>query len=168
MNGMGEHGAALVALPWLAVALFSFLAAVSYGAERGEPLCQDLLRGLNRLRAWRKLALLLALTSATIHLALIPAHGGEPVTAVLFMLNGLALMAVSLWALLRSGWRPALGLLLVTSLAAYSYHLAAGLETVDAVGVATKAMEVLALIALVIPMGWGFVPRGRSRPEVSR
>jgi len=168
MTGMGEHGGALVALPWLAVALFSFLAAVAYGADRGEPLCQRLVAGLGALGAWQKLALFVALISATIHLALIPAHGGQPVTAVLFMLNGLALMAVSFWALLGRGWRPALGLLLVASLAAYGYHLAAGLETADAVGLATKILEVSALIALVIPAAWGFVPKSRSRPEVGR
>ncbi|MGI8564132.1 MAG: hypothetical protein ACR2MZ_11435 [Candidatus Dormibacter sp.] len=52
---MGEHGAAIVALPGLAVALFSFLAAVTYGAERGEAGCQRLLAGLQALGPLRKL-----------------------------------------------------------------------------------------------------------------
>lgn len=165
---MGEHGAAIVALPWLAVAVFSFLAALTYGAERGEPLCQRFLAGLQALGPLRKLALLLALISATIHLALIPAHSGEPSTAVLFMLDGLALMAVSVWALLKSRWRPALGLLLFANLAAYVYYVAPGLETADAVGLGTKAIEAAALLALVIPERWSFVALTGTRREVNR
>ncbi|MGI8564133.1 MAG: hypothetical protein ACR2MZ_11440 [Candidatus Dormibacter sp.] len=105
--------------------------------------------------------------SATIHLALIPAHAGEPATAVLFMLDGLGLMAVSVWGLLKSGWRPALGLLLIANLAAYAYYLAAGLETADAVGLGTKAIEAAALLALVIPQRWSFVALTGTRREVN-
>ncbi|MBJ7602118.1 MAG: hypothetical protein JF888_02820 [Candidatus Dormibacteraeota bacterium] len=167
VRALGEHGAAIVALPWLAVALFAFLAVLTYGAERGEPLCQRCLAGLQALGLLRKLALLLALTSATIHLALIPAHSGDPSTAILFMLDGLALMAVSAWALLRSGWRPALGLLLFANLAAYAYYLAAGLETADAVGLGTKAIEAAALLGLMIPERWSLVALSGTRREVN-
>ncbi len=160
---MGEHGAAIVALPWLAVALFAFLAVLTYGAERGEPLCQRCLAGLHALGPLQKLALLLALTSATIHLALIHAHSGDPSTAILFMLDGLALMAVSAWALLKRDWHAALGLLLAANLAAYVYYLAAGLETADAIGLGTKAVEAAALLALVIPGRRRFVAVRDSR-----
>ncbi len=32
---MGEHGAAMIALPWLAVVVFTLLAATQLGADRG-------------------------------------------------------------------------------------------------------------------------------------
>jgi hypothetical protein len=165
---LGEHGVVLAVLPWLAVALFAFLAVVQYSAVRGDQLSSRLLAGLERLLPLQKLALLLIVVSATVHLALVPVHSGDPVTALLFSLDAVALVGVGFWALLRQGWRPLAATLLAANLVAYAYYLAAGLETADAVGIATKVLEGVALVAVLIPSGMRFVSPLRERSQAGR
>ena len=97
-------------------------------------------------------ALLLMAVAAAVHLALIPAHAGDPVTAVLFALDAAGLSVVGLAGLAGvRGWRPAAAILLLGAVGAYGYYVAAGRETLDLTGVATKAAELLAVELLALP-----------------
>lgn len=109
-------------------------------------------------RAWTRQdrltqgALLLMAVAAAVHLALIPAHSGDPVTAVLFALDAAGLSAVALAGLAGvRGWRAAAAVLLLGAVGAYGYYVAAGREALDLTGVATKAAELLAVELLALP-----------------
>ncbi|MDQ6773647.1 MAG: hypothetical protein M3024_11760 [Candidatus Dormibacteraeota bacterium] len=147
---MGEHGAAIVALPWLAVAVFALVWGLEWAAGRGSNQAERYLVALYGLGPVQILALLLLAASATIHLALAPTHAGEPVTAVLFVLDGIVELTLCLAAPLIRNWRAAAIGLLAANLFAYALYLLLGLETADAVGLATKVVEfgAIALLAL--------------------
>lgn len=109
-------------------------------------------------RAWRRLdrlsqgALLLMAGAAAVHLALIPAHAGDPITEVLFALDAAGLAAVGLAGLAGvRGWRAAAVLLLLGAVGAYAFYVASGREGLDLTGLATKAAELLAVELLVLP-----------------
>jgi hypothetical protein len=90
--------------------------------------------------------------SAAIHIALAPSHWSEdPVRAVLFTLDGVALTAVAIAALMLQfpPWRAAGVVLLSAEIVAYAGYVAAGMEQLDAVGIATKLVE-LAVIGVVL------------------
>jgi hypothetical protein len=143
---MHSHNLPLLAVLWLPAAL-------------------ALLRRNHRIaRAWRRLdaltrgALLLMAAAAAVHLALIPAHTADPVTAVLFGLDALGLTSVGLAGLADvRGWRAAAALLLLGAVGAYGFYVATGREVLDLTGIATKADELLAVELLVIA--------GLVRPE---
>jgi hypothetical protein len=75
----------------------------------------------------------------------------DHVRAVLFALDGIALTAVAISALLlpRSGWRLAAVALLSADVVAYFGYVVAGVEHLEAVGIATKLVE-LVVIGLVL------------------
>jgi hypothetical protein len=153
--GSPEHGAALVALLYLPVIVTTALLVIDLGARRRIPIAVRLLGGYLSALPLERLALLGIAMTATIHLALVPGHAAEnPTLAALFTLDGLALLAVILWALgLRvPGWRSAGLVVLAVGVVAYVVYLAAGLESPDAVGIATKLLE-LATMALLL-IGW--------------
>jgi peptidoglycan/LPS O-acetylase OafA/YrhL len=85
--------------------------------------------------------------SGTVHLGLVPAHWGEDVlTANLFVLDALAYGLVAIWAFTGRGWRgPGLALLTV-NLVAYALYLLGGRESLDPIGVATKLVEITAVV----------------------
>jgi hypothetical protein len=140
----GDHGNALLALLWLPV-----VAAVALGLLRlAWPA------GFRRVAAARgtvHLAVLAILGTSIVHLALVPEHLGEaPVLGVLFALSvgaGVVVCAAA-YAGVRH-WHAAAGLLLVGLLAAYAGTRLAGYEDWDGVGLTTKAVELLALAAVV-------------------
>ena len=148
---MMEHGSALVALLYLPIAIMILLIGLDFGDRQGYPAASRFMAGFRAAGGGTKLAALLMAMTAAVHLALIPAHSGEPVTAALFGLDGIALTAVALAAVagLRH-WRPAAAALLVGSSVAYVAYLVAGLETADVIGVATKLVEMGALLVIVI------------------
>jgi len=128
---------------------------------------------LRRLTRWRAVAMYLAghdctssLTRVTavllllaggIHLALVAPHLAiDPLLAVLFGMDGLALVLVAGAAGVWSGWRPAAAPLLVLTLAAYLASLATGAESPDAVGTAAYLIE-------LITLGLVWVPRPSTR-----
>jgi hypothetical protein len=142
--------AALLYLPVVLVALlFSLEIAARAGSSSALRLRRDYLDTSARVR----LAALGMLISATVHLALAPVHLAEaPLLAGVFVLDGVALLIVALWALARPrpGWRAAGVGLLAGGVLAYAALLAVGLETLEAVGVATKVVEVTAICLLVL------------------
>lgn len=147
----GEHGAALSALLYLPVGLLGAIAVLQAAARAGSTPARRLLTGLVRLPGRQQLALLLMALSATVHAALVPSHASEqPVTAVLFVADAVALGAICLAGFLVRGWRAAAGLVLLCNLGAYAVYLLAGWETPDAVGIGTKLAEALAL-GLILP-----------------
>jgi hypothetical protein len=150
-----DHAAALIALLYLPVIVTTVLLAVDLGARRGIPIAVRLLGGYLAALPVERLALLGIAMTATIHLALVPAHASEdPTLAALFTLDGMALLAVIFWALGRPvpGWRSAGLVVLAVGIVAYVVYLAAGLESPDAIGIATKLLE-LATMALLL-IGW--------------
>lgn len=149
---MGEHGAALSALLYLPFGVLGAIAALQAAAGRGWAPARRLLTTLFSLPGRQQLALLLIALSATVHAALVPGHASEqPVTAVLFVLDAVALGAICLAGFTVRGWRVAAGLLLLANLGAYAVYLLAGWETPDPVGIGTKLAEALALVLIVLP-----------------
>lgn len=146
-----EHQGALTALLFLPVGAVAGLALLEEAARRHLRVAGRLRAGYLQLRGPDRLALLLLLVTATVHAALLPAHGDEPLTAALFLLFTLGCAAVSGLALLgHRAWRPAAAGLLAGSVAAYAAYLGAGLEDPDVVGVATKAVELAAVATLAV------------------
>jgi hypothetical protein len=99
----------------------------------------------------RAAAVLMAV-SGGVHLALIPHHvATEPVTSVLFFLNGLAFIALAATFTWRY-WRLASAGLLISTVLAYLVYVGIGLEGPDQVGLATKLVEVTALGLALVPV----------------
>ena len=95
-------------------------------------------------------AAVLMAVSGAIHLALISAHLDEPITALLFLGNGISFVALS-FAFTWRWWRMASTSLLVATLLGYLVFIAFGLESPDQVGLATKLLELTALGLVLVP-----------------
>jgi hypothetical protein len=99
----------------------------------------------------RAAAVLMA-TSGAVHLALIGHHVREhPITAVLFLVNGLAFIGLAASVRWRR-WRLASASLLVATILGYLLYIGFGLEGPDQVGVATKLIELIALGLVLVPV----------------
>lgn len=97
-------------------------------------------------------AAVLLLVTAAIHLALIPHHlQTEPLTSLLFAVNGVLFVALAFRVTWRR-WRVASALLLAATILGYLVYLVAGLEGPDQVGLATKLIELLALALVLVPV----------------
>ncbi len=101
-------------------------------------------------------SVLLAVCGA-IHLGLIATHLREPVTAVLFLLNGTGYIVLSQLYTWR-WWRVASAALLTATLIGYLVFIVLGFDTPDQVALATKLLELTALGLVLVPV------RGESRP----
>jgi len=111
-----------------------------------------------RLRPARRLvpgtvlgASVLMAVSGAIHLALVTTHLNEPVTAVLFIGNGTAFIALS-QMFTRRWWRLASASVLVATLVGYVVYIALGFDSPDQVAVATKLLELVALGLVLVPV----------------
>ena len=89
--------------------------------------------------------------SGAIHLGLTSTHWDEPITALLFGLNGAAYILLSL-AFTWRWWRPASASLLAATLLSYLGYIAVGFEGPDQVALATKLMELTALGLVLVPV----------------
>ncbi|HET6311440.1 MAG TPA: hypothetical protein VFH00_10620 [Candidatus Nitrosotalea sp.] len=121
-----------------------------------------------RLRPARRLvpgtvlgAAVLMAVSGVVHLALISAHPDEPITALLFLANGIGFIGLSL-AFTWRWWRLASASLLVATLVGYLVYIAFGFESPDQVGLATKLLELTALGLVLVP-----APGEAGRPRRS-
>jgi hypothetical protein len=100
----------------------------------------------------------LLLCTAGVHLGLAVGHASTlPVLSVLFVLNGLAYLA--LLALPRGRWwRRATAALLLATIVAYLVYVGAGREAPEPVGAADKLIEIVALGLVLMPRrrrgGW--------------
>lgn len=164
MDMYGDHGGAIVALLYLPVVLVAAVFAVDRAAAAGSSLAVRFVAGFQRAPSARRVVVLLLAMTAAIHAGIVPAHFGEDRTlAGLFALDFLALTAAVATAFHARipMWRAAVAALLVANLAAYAAYVHAGVETLDAVGIASKAVELAALI-LVIHPATAFVGMGEA------
>ncbi len=145
----GDHTIALMGLLFLPVAVIPVLFVMQTLATRSERLAGAWLR-IAAAGPATGIGVLLLLASADIHLTLVPAHLIEqPITGVLFGLDGVALTAAAIAAYLTPRWRlPALALL-VANVLVYALYLGAGWESSDIIGVGTKLLEVAGIVAIL-------------------
>ena len=94
-------------------------------------------------------SVLMAMAGA-IHLGLISTHRNEPLTALLFLLNGTGYIVLS-QAFTWRWWQPASASLLVATLIGYLVWIAIGLDSPDQVALATKLLELTALGLVLVP-----------------
>jgi hypothetical protein len=144
-----DHSAVEVALLFLPVAVLATLVALEWGARSGVRAMARFHRAYSTSEPWTKAAVLYMLISATVHLALIPAHLREPLTAALFGVDALSLTAISALSFVTSWWRPVAVGLLLSGIGAYALYVAMGRDAVDSVGILTKVVE-LAALALIV------------------
>jgi hypothetical protein len=104
-------------------------------------------------------AAVLMAVSGAVHLALISAHPHEPITALLFLANGIGFLVLSFVFTWR-WWRLVSTTLLVSTLLGYLVYIAFGLESPDQVGLATKLLELMALGLVLVP-----APGEQGRPR---
>jgi peptidoglycan/LPS O-acetylase OafA/YrhL len=164
MSG-GEHTVALIALLYLPVAITALMMVLETGAKAGVPAAVRLRRVYMNSSPTARLAAVGMLVSAIIHLALVPSHWTEdPLRAVLFLLDGVALSAVAVAAVMLGiqAWRPAALVLLSAGIVSYACYVLAGVEEPDSVGVTAKLVE-LAVIGLVLVGSSRHVGSGGSR-----
>jgi len=96
-------------------------------------------------------ASVLMAVAGAIHLGLVLTHVDETITAALFVMNGLAYMALSQMYAWR-WWRPAAAALIVATLAGYLVYIVLGLDTPDQVAIATKLLELTTLGLVLVPV----------------
>jgi hypothetical protein len=113
------------------------------------PLIWLVVRRLSIYRAaspMTKAAAWLMCSSGIVHLSLVAGHVAEaPLTAFLFLGNGLGFIGLSVLALTTSWWRRPAALWLTATILGYVLYAIAGWETPDQVGIATKLVELVAL-----------------------
>lgn len=98
-------------------------------------------------------SVLMAIAGA-IHLGLVFSHLNEPITAGLFVGNGISYIVLSQLVTWR-WWRPASAALISATLVGYMIYIALGLDSPDQVAVSTKLIELIALGLVLIPVRGG-------------
>lgn len=171
----GAHGGAtviedvvLTSLVSTPIAIVTVLLAVQEGARHGLRPAQGFVKRYARAPGSAKLGALLMVVAAAIHLALIPGHASrDSVTAALFALDGLGLLALALGACAHATWRGAGAALLGASVLAYVAYLATGHEAPDTLGVFTTLVELAALGLLLVRLPRQSAARPATKLEVS-
>jgi len=162
MSG-GEHAIALVALLYLPIAVTALLLALEVATRAGFSQAVALRNAYVTSPPTFRMAALGMAVSATVHLSLAPSHWAEDhVRAVLFTLDGVALGAIAVCALMLRfpGWRAAASALLGTEILAYAGYVVAGLEQLDAVGIATKLVEASVICLVLVGSSHRLAARG--------
>ncbi len=144
----GDHAVALMGVLFLPVAVIPALLALQVLAARSR-FAATLWDRIESASPATRLGSVMLLATADIHLTLVPVHMlEEPVTGVLFLLDTIALTTVALMAFWSPRWRgPALALLIANVLV-YALYIGAGWEGADIVGVATKILELAAIVVV--------------------
>jgi hypothetical protein len=159
MDMSGDHAIALMGVLFLPVAVIPVLLALQLLAGRS-PRAAGLWSRIETASPMTRLGSLLLLATADIHLTLVPVHlVEEPITGVLFLLDGIALTAVALAAFATPRWRAPAIALLVANILAYALYLVAGWEGADIVGVGTKLVELAGIIVVMRSYGEGSAHR---------
>lgn len=144
----GDHTIALTGLLFLPVAVIPVLLALQNAAGRSARAAH-LWSLVETAGPATRLSSLLLLATADIHLTLVPVHLVEqPITGVLFLLDGIALTAVALAAFVTPRWRVPALILLVANIIAYTLYLGAGWEGADVIGVGTKLVELAGIVVV--------------------
>ena len=106
----------------------------------------------------RRLVAVLLAATGLIHLGLAPGHlASEPLTALLFLANGVTFGALSVLTVSWRWWRPVAALLLAVTILAYGLFVVSGRESVDDLGAVTKLIELFAFGLVVLPRRKGAV-----------
>jgi hypothetical protein len=106
-----------------------------------------------------QIAVVLMAVSGAVHLALIPHHlQTDPLTSLLFLINGLAFITLAALARWR-WWRFESSLLIILTIIGYAVYIGARREIPDQVGISTKLIELVALGMVLVPT------RGERRPS---
>jgi hypothetical protein len=149
MDMSGDHAIALMGVLFLPVGVLVALFVLQMSAARS-PAAARVWWRICAANPATRVASVLLLATADIHLTLVPAHLVEqPITGILFLVDGVALVAGALAAFATPRWRaPALALLLA-NLLAYALYLDAGWEGADIIGIATKLVEAGAIVAIL-------------------
>ena len=121
-----------------------------------------LMRSWHRVPATARAASVLMAVAGAIHIGLVPSHLEERVTAVLFVMNGVAYIFLSLVPAWR-WWRPAAFSLITATLIGYLFFIVFGFDTPDQVALTTKLIELTALGLVLVPVKGGFKPRDPAR-----
>jgi len=95
-------------------------------------------------------AAVLMATSGGVHLGLVWTHRAEPITALLFIGNGISYLVLSQIYAWR-WWRRASIALITASLLGYLGYIVLGFDSPDQVATATKLVELTALGLLLVP-----------------
>jgi len=149
MDMSGDHAVALMGVLFLPVAVIPVLLALQVLAARS-PVASMLWSRIADAGPMTRLGSMLVLATADIHLTLVPVHLVEqPVTGLLFLLDGIALTAVALAAFATPSWRAAALVLLIANVLAYAVYLGAGWEGADIVGVGTKVVELAGIVVVM-------------------
>ena len=140
-------------------------------APAGSELARRFAGGFAGASGARRAVVLLLTMTAAIHAGIVPGHLDEnPVLATLFALDFVALTVAAVLAFYPRvpAWRAGVAALLVANFVAYAAYVAAGVETVDVVGLASKAIEIAALILVIHPATTfvGIGERGTRRLEI--
>jgi hypothetical protein len=106
-------------------------------------------------------ASVLMTVAGAIHLGLVPSHSGEPITAALFVLNGIAYIALATVFTWR-WWRVASSALLLMTVFGYLGFIAVGFDSPDQVALATKLLELITLGLVLVPVRGEVRPRDRN------
>ena len=140
------HDGAVWAVSALPLGVFAFLILVQQRALRGGRSARSFLLAYNEADGALKTGAFLLAMSAAIHLGLAPNHAAaDAPRAALFILNGLGglVLAVLVFGASWARW-VAIGWLSF-SILAYSAYVLAGREVIDAVGVLTLIIEIVAV-----------------------
>lgn len=159
MTADPDHSGAVTALLYLPVILVALAVAADRLAAAGFSPARSLVAAYRTAPPSRRVVALLLAMTAAIHAGLVPGHlAGDPTLAGLFAIDAVVLAIATLTAFTRGLplWRTAVAILLAANLAAYFGYVVTGAESTDVIGVATKAIEVIAL-ALVIHQSSAFV-----------
>src|SRR6267378_2658345 len=96
-------------------------------------------------------AAILMVIAGAIHLGLVSTHLEEPITATLFVGNGVSYIALAA-AFSWRWWRLASSALLIATLLGYLIYIAFGFDSPDQVALATKLIELTALGLVIVPV----------------
>jgi hypothetical protein len=96
-------------------------------------------------------ASVLMVVAGAIHLGLALTHLREPITAVLFVLNGAAYLVLSQLFVWR-WWRLAAAALITMTLLGYLGFIVLGFDSPDQVAIATKLLELTTLGLVLVPV----------------
>ena len=141
-----EHMAGITAAIATVLIAIGFLQGLRWLARADVPWARWLKAAYDRALPMTRLAALLMLVSGTVHLTLAGGHaGGEAVTGLLFLVDGLGFVALGFGAFVTRRWRRPAALWLTATLVAYPFWLLAGWEAPDQVGIACKLIELVAL-----------------------
>jgi hypothetical protein len=142
---------ALVAPLFVPVAIWLALHWLRSRAEAGSGRARRFMDGYDAASLQTRVAVVLILLTAAIHLALIPGHMSEAPRTAFFFLNAVLFVVVSYRAFAARHWRHYAAVLLGLTIAFYVVYVASGKESPDELGIVTTLVELVALGLVLLP-----------------